>query len=66
MAAPLRAVVDRGPLRGPGQGWYDRLECDHEVTFDGVRVQFRRCRQCPPEKPKTDTAPVSDDQEALW
>lgn len=55
---PLRYVTERGFLRGQGWGWWDRLECGHLVSYDGVDHTHRRCPECPP------TAVV--DQESLW
>jgi len=61
---PLVAVTERGPLKGEGWGWYDRLECGHLVEFDGNRARRRQCRECladpPGMTPLFDTATCED------
>lgn len=47
---PLKTVVER--VHPVGYGMWDVLECGHQIPFDGVRHEQRRCSQCPPEPPE--------------
>lgn len=56
---PLRRVSYRGPLSAdiPGN-WWDRLECGHQVRYDGANVSRRRCRDCPPTPLEPEAVPL--------
>jgi hypothetical protein len=50
--APLRPIVERGFLQGPGGGWWDRLDCGHMLHYGGSPTSARRrCHECITDPP---------------